>query len=144
MKIADVFPSNYLKSDDLQGKTPTVVIADAKIEKLGNDDKLILYFQHKDKGMVCNKTNAARIAYMYGDDTDGWVGRPIILASEFVEFQGKTVKGLRVRPPANGAASPAAPYVAAGPASPPRPAPISRPAEAYTDANPPPVDDIPF
>lgn len=143
MKLADVFPSNYLKADDLQGKTPTVVIADAKIEKLGNDEKLILYFQHKEKGMVCNKTNAARIAYMYGDDTDGWMGRQIILASEFVEFQGKTVKGLRIRPPAGASASPAAP---------PRPAPISRPAEtftggpaaAYTEINPPPVDDIPF
>ena len=38
--------------------------------------------------------------YLYGDDTDGWIGREIVLTSEFVEFQGKTVKGLRVKPPA--------------------------------------------
>jgi hypothetical protein len=136
MKVADVFPSNYIKADDLQGREVPVVIADAKIEKLGNDQKLILYFQHKDKGMVCNKTNANRIAYLYGEDTDGWLGRPIILCSEFVEFQGRTVKGLRIKPPANGAASPAAP------ASPPRPAPISN--RAHTEIDPPPVDDIPF
>lgn len=135
MLIGEVFPSKYIKADDLEGGTTKVVIASAAIETLGNDRKLILYFQHKKKGLVTNKTNAARIAFMYGEDTDGWIGREIVLASEFVEMQGKTVKGIRVRQPTNGAASPA---------SPPRPAPISRPAEAYTEANPPPHDDIPF
>lgn len=137
MKVADVFPSNYIKADDLQGRDVLVVISDAKMEKLGDDQKLILYFQHKDKGMVTNKTNANRIAYLYGDDTDGWIGKEIILTSEFVEFQGRTVKGLRIKPPVRNGQ---------GPASPPRPAPLSnrQPATTYTEANPPPPDDIPF
>lgn len=100
MKGADIFPSNYIKADDLKGRDHPVVIADAKIEKLGNDQKLVLYFQGKDKGMVCNKTNFGRIAYLYGDETDDWVGKEIVLTSEFVEFQGRTVKGLRIKPPA--------------------------------------------
>lgn len=156
MQINEVFPSKYIKAEDLQGREPTVVIADARMEKLGDDQKLILYFQHKEKGMVTNKTNANRIAYMYGDNTDGWIGREIVLCSEFVEFQGRSVKGLRVKPPARGAASPAAPYVAASPAMAARPAPISnRPSikshetvitvpSGYTEINPPPPDDIPF
>ena len=45
---------------------------------------------------------------MYGDETDNWDGKKIVLTSEFVEFQGKSVKGLRVKPPADLAQKPAA------------------------------------
>jgi hypothetical protein len=100
VKLNEVFPSNYVKADDLKGREVSVVISEAKMEKLGSDTKLVIYFQNKEKGMVCNKTNANRIAYLYGEDTDDWIGKEIVLASEFVEYQGKTVKGLRVRPPA--------------------------------------------
>lgn len=99
MKLSEAFPSNYLKSDDLQGRDITVVIAGTSIETVGSDRKLVLTFQGAKKTMICNKTNAGRIAYLYGDDTDEWVGKEIVLTSEFVEYQGKTVKGLRVRPP---------------------------------------------
>ena len=136
MLIKDVFPSKYIKADDLNNREVKVVIANVTMETLGNDQKLVLYFQHKDKGLITDKTNAGRISYLYGDDTDGWIGREIVLASEFTEMQGKTVKCIRVRPPANGAASPSAP------ASAPRPAPLAN--RAHTEIDPPPVDDIPF
>lgn len=100
MKLSEAFPSNYLKSDDLQGRDVSVIIASAGIEKVGNDHKLVLAFQGKKKSMICNKTNSGRIAYLYGEETDDWIGKEIILTSEFVEYQGKTVKGLRVKPPA--------------------------------------------
>lgn len=99
MKLNEVFPSNYLKSEDLQDRDVPVVIASAEVEMLGNERKLVLAFQGKKKTMICNKTNAGRIAFLYGDDTDAWIGKEIVLTSEFVEFQGKTVKGLRVKPP---------------------------------------------
>jgi len=102
MKLNEVFPSKYVKADDLQGKEVPVVISGVSMEQLGDDRKLVLQFQGRSKGMVTNKTNAGRIAYLYGDDTDDWIGKEIILAAEFVEFQGKTVKGLRVKPPKNG------------------------------------------
>ena len=99
MKLTEVFPSNFIKAEDLQGRDVTVIISNAQIEKLGNDNKLVMYFKGKDKGLVCNKTNAGRISYLYGDDTDDWIGKPIVLTSEFVEFQGKSVKAIRVKPP---------------------------------------------
>lgn len=99
MKLSDAFPSNYIKSEDLKGRDVTVVIASATIEMIGKERKLVLTLQGHDKGMICNKTNAGRLAYLYGEETDNWVGKEFILTSEFVEFQGKTVKGLRVRPP---------------------------------------------
>lgn len=99
MKGSDIFPSKYIKADDLQGRDVPVTIDHADIEKLGDDAKLVLFFRGKDKGMICNKTNFNRIAYLYGDETDDWGGKEIVLTSEFVEFQGKTVRGLRVRAP---------------------------------------------
>lgn len=106
MKLNEVFPSNYIKAADLQGREVTVIIAGAAMEQLGNDNKLVITFKGKEKGLVCNKTNAGRIAYLYGDDTDEWIGNPIVLAAELVDFQGKTVEAIRVRAPAkNGGAT---------------------------------------
>ena len=111
MKLSDAFPSKYLKADDLQGREVPVIISGAKMEQVGDEHKLVLSFKGKSKTMICNKTNASRIAFMHGDDLDNWVGAEIVLAAEFVDFQGKSVKGLRVRPKAAPApkSAPAAP-----------------------------------
>lgn len=99
VSINEAFPNKYLKADDLQGREVSVVISGAEIEEVGQkkDRRLVLYFRGKEKGMVCNKTNAGRIAFFYGDDTEGWTGQPIILYAEMVEFQGKPTWGLRVK-----------------------------------------------
>lgn len=97
MRISETFPSHYLKASDLQGRTVRVVMDRVEIEKLGDDMKPILYFKGKDKGMVLNKTNANKIAEMFGDNTDEWEGGEIILYEAQVAFQNNTVPGLRVR-----------------------------------------------
>ncbi len=104
MNLNEVFPSKYVKAADLKGEEVNVVISDVTMELLGDDRKLVLRFQGRNKGMVCNKTNAQRIAHLYGQDTDGWIGKEIVLASEMVDYQGKTMEGLRVRKPAPKAA----------------------------------------
>lgn len=100
MKISDAFPSKYLKADDLDGDV-VVYITKAEMEQLGQgkdaEDKIILYFKGMDKGLAVNKTNAGTIAKLYGDDTDGWVGKPITLFATEVEFKGDMVMAIRVR-----------------------------------------------
>ncbi|ACI54426.1 hypothetical protein Rleg2_1132 [Rhizobium leguminosarum bv. trifolii WSM2304] len=113
MNLNDVFPSNYLKAADLQGRDVNVTIKTYGLEKLGEEQKLVLYFQGKEKGLVCNRTNADRIAHYYGADLDQWMGKQLTLGTELVSFQGKTSEAIRVkgRPsaPAEGAsAAPAA------------------------------------
>lgn len=100
MLLNDVFPSKYVKAADLKGREVTVVIASVDIEKIGDDRKLVVYFQGKEKGLVTNKTNANRISLLYGEDTDGWIGKEIMLGTDFVDFQGKSVEAIRVKPPA--------------------------------------------
>jgi hypothetical protein len=99
MKLDEAFPSNYVKSSDLKGRSVEVIIANYAMEKLGDDTKLVLYFQGASKGMVLNKTNATEIADAYTDELDQWIGRKIELYVARVDFQGKKVDGLRVRIP---------------------------------------------
>ena len=100
MNLNEAFPSNFLKAADLQGKNVTVTIESAEVEEIGQgqqkEQKLVLTFKGKDKKLVCNKTNATTIGKLYGDETDDWVGKPIILTAREVEFQGETVWAIRV------------------------------------------------
>lgn len=98
MNINEAFPSSYLKATDLNGKEPNVTISHVTMEKLGDDTKMVLYFNGSDKGMVLNKTNAMNIAGWFGPETDGWTGQRIKLVCAWVDFQGKSVQALRVRP----------------------------------------------
>ena len=135
MKISDAFPSNYLKASDLNGKAVRVTIDSVSMEKLGDDQKAILHFVGKDKGLVLNKTNTFRIVEAVGsDETNDWEGWSITLYACKVDYQGKRVDAIRVddRPgaskaPVNGAR---------------RPVPQEEP--AYDDAAPITDDDIPF
>jgi len=100
MNINEAFPSKYLKASDLQGRNISVTISNVEKEDIGKgEEKLIIYFQGKQKGMVLNKTNANNIAAIYGPETDDWIGQPIVIFEAMVDFQGKTVPALRVRSP---------------------------------------------
>lgn len=100
MKISQEFPSQYLKASDLGGREIRVTMGRVEREEIGTDKKLVLYFQGKDKGMVLNKTNANNIASLYGPETEDWQGKRIMLTVAWVDFQGRSVEALRVRPPA--------------------------------------------
>lgn len=99
MKISEEFPSKYLKAADLGGKEARVVMSNVEKEKLGTDDKLVLYFKGKEKGVVLNKTNSNTISDAYGDDTDDWIDQDLILFSVMVDFQGKVGPAIRCRVP---------------------------------------------
>jgi arabinogalactan endo-1,4-beta-galactosidase len=98
MNINEAFPSNYLKAADLQGRTITVKISHVTSEKLGDDNKLIIYFEGKQKGMVLNKTNANNLAFAFGPETDDWQGAEAQLYPTMVDFQGRSVEALRIKP----------------------------------------------
>jgi hypothetical protein len=104
MKIGDAFPSRYMKAheDVPEDGHRIFTIADVRMEKIGRgadaEDKLIVTFHESDKEFVLNKTNATTISGLYGGETDDWAEKRITLYCTFVEFQGKMVPGLRVRP----------------------------------------------
>ena len=99
MKISDAYPSNYLKAADLQGKNILLKMDRVEYEKIGEDEKPVLFFVGKQKGIVLNKTNSAKIAAAYGDETDDWRDQEIVLFPAMVDYKGETVEAIRVRAP---------------------------------------------
>ena len=121
MKLGQMFPSKYLKADDLQGRRVTLTIASVTVETLGDESKPVVYFVGKDKGLVLNKGNGMMIAALAGtDETDDWHGTRIRLYATPVQFQGKLVNALRVE---------AAPQDAPAPTPARRPQPVAAPVE---------------
>lgn len=99
MLVSQAFPSEYLRAVDLKDHNVLVVISNVEMRDIGDDHKPVLFFQGKEKGLVCNKTNANNIANVYGDDTDGWLGKEIVLYPTMVDYQGRSVSAIRVRAP---------------------------------------------
>jgi len=99
MRIRDLFPSRYLKAEDLGAREVEVEITAVKVEDVNNETKAVLYSNGSKKGLVLNKTNADVIAYSLGDDSDLWIGKKIVLFPTRTQFQGKLVPCVRVRVP---------------------------------------------
>lgn len=135
MKSSEAFPSNWLHSEDLQGKRVAVTIEEITSEELNFEGrkqrKPVMRFQGKDKSLVVNRTNWNRLADFLGsDDSDDWIGKTIVLGVEKVDFQGKRVPAIRVL----GLARPVA-------AKAPEPPPPEIPAEDALEAA---DDEVPF
>lgn len=108
-RVSQMYPSKWLAAVELDESDLTVTITGIANEPVTPDEsKWVLYFQETDKGLVLNKTNTRTIAALYGDDTDDWLDRPITLYPTWVDFQGKQVEAIRVRPkPSKAAKKPA-------------------------------------
>ena len=99
MDYNEVFPnlSNSLKKEDLP-KPAKVIIESIEVVEFDEGPKLRLNFKGKEKHLICNKTNARTIASMHGNDTDGWVGKEIVLYNDpNVAMGDKVVGGIRVQ-----------------------------------------------
>lgn len=98
-RLSDLYPSRYLKADDLPEEGIIVTIRSVELEKMTDGkDKPVIYFDEIEKGLVCNKTNANTIGKMYGDDTDQWEDERVTIFPSEVSFQGEMVDCIRVKP----------------------------------------------
>lgn len=97
MDINQVYSGNSFKAEDLGDQEPTFIITAIEMKPFDKGNKLVLSFQGEKKTLVCNKTNAKRIAFMFGNDTNNWVGQSITLYTEHVDFQGEIVPAIRVK-----------------------------------------------
>jgi len=107
MKISQAFAGEYLRAADLMGRDVPVTVKRVVLEEVGKerDERPVVYFQGKAKGLVLNKTNANTIAAAFGDDTDDWIGADVVLYEASVDFQGKMVASIRVKLPPRAAAA---------------------------------------
>lgn len=94
-----LFP--YIEGQNLVDKMMTLTICKIQTEKMkdhkGRDaEKYVLYFRETKKGLVLNKTNAKRIAILYGCQTGEWDGKQITLYAEEVKAFGEIHNAVRV------------------------------------------------
>ena len=102
-----MFDRNYIGHFDLQGREITVSISKVVGGELTaqggrKSKKPIIYFEGKEKGMICNKTNSKTIASMYGNYVEEWVGKKITLYVSTTRNPDGTgdVECIRIRPKA--------------------------------------------
>ena len=120
MKRDEIFPSKYLKANDLNSKPIIVTIDSAPLEVLKNPEgkeqsKVVLYFRGAKKALPLNVSNWDAVAAICGEDTDDWPGGRIELYADKTRMGGKTVDCIRVRAPQDAAAKIATPTKAAQP-----------------------------
>lgn len=103
MKSADVFPTRFLKAEeldeDVQVTIKKVVLEELEQKDGTKADKPVCYFEEGPKGLILNKTNWALIAKQHGDESDEWVGKTVILTTVDVDAFGDVVSAIRVKPP---------------------------------------------
>ena len=138
MRVSDLFPSRYIKAGDVI-EPQIVAIRELQVEEIGQgkdaENKPVLYFHNRQKGLVLNVTNARTIEDAYGIETDAWPGKSIELFSTKVDFKGDRVDGVRVRVPKEASADELLDK------APPRPE-RSKPAEEPSNGSADPAEDL--
>ena len=101
MKLSQMFPSKWLASADLQGHCVTVTIRGITEERVGappkDEDKYVMWFEGKTKGLILNKTNGQAVGQLYGDETDNWMGKRVQLYVTQVRAFGAIHDAIRIR-----------------------------------------------
>ena len=99
MNAAEMYPSNYLKASDVGDAKLILTIDKITTEELGQgadkEVRPVVYFQGKEKGVVCNKTNWNTLITLFGYETDDWTGKKVRLMVQEVAYQGKQTPALR-------------------------------------------------
>jgi hypothetical protein len=101
-----MFPSKYLKVEDLEGKPVVLKIEKAVTENLKDfntgkmQPKTVLYFEDTDKILVLSsKINWTSVEEIAGQDSEDWVGAEIEVHPAETEVKGKMMPCIRIRPP---------------------------------------------
>ena len=85
MKLHKLFPSRCVRPAELEGREVRVTMTQVKRENFStgvgkSTSRPVLYFRKRKQGMILHPEQAAVIARSYGDETDCWSGRDIILS----------------------------------------------------------------
>lgn len=103
-KISSIYPNRFLKPYELskQKRTPAL-IERVTTEVFGNDfaEKLVVTLLSEDgskRELVLNQTNARRLAAEFGDETDHWHGREVVLWTADINFRGDIIASVQIEP----------------------------------------------
>jgi len=85
---------------DLKGKK--LVIDSAFMEEIGQgekqQDKLCLRFKNVDLPLPLNQTNLTVLSTAWGDESNDWINKSVILNIVNVTYAGEVTKGIQLEP----------------------------------------------
>jgi hypothetical protein len=95
----------YISASEIGSKEPVVTVRDVTLAKLapyeggaGRDkNRLIIWIVGKDRGWVMGTTNAECMAAMFGEDTDGWIGKRLMIYTTMVQTRNGKELGIRIK-----------------------------------------------
>ena len=94
--------SKYFKAADLADEI-RLKIKSVTEEKIGlgaeQEVKLVVWFTNDKHGLVLNRVNNRTIRGAFGDDTEAWEKKIIVIFPTMVDMRGKLTPALRVRIP---------------------------------------------
>ena len=89
-----------MKAEDIKEPVPAIIESIEVrefISKEGPKKKLVITLKGFTKKLVCNKTNANRIAATYGKDYSKWTGKKIQIYTILTAFRDQEVPAIRVK-----------------------------------------------
>jgi hypothetical protein len=107
LKRNEIFPSRFLKPDDIPTDPLTVTISRVEMVNVIQPStgqpmqRLSVFFDELDRPLVCNRTNFDTIAALHGDETDNWRGKAIALFRTKTELGGAERDCIRVQSPSS-------------------------------------------
>lgn len=109
--VSELFPSPWLKAEDLKGQAVVVTIEAVTVENLRQFDgtqaqKVVVAFKSAKKRLILNKTQALRLAELTRSEViDDWVEKRVTLKPA-VAKNGKPTVGIDAAPAGNGNGKP--------------------------------------
>ena len=100
---------DYLKATDFKNQDGSfnaqqLTINEVSSQEFDQDNgskknKLLLHFNELDGVLVLNVTNTLAIAQIYGNESDNWINRQIVVTAGPKQFGNRIVDGIIVSPP---------------------------------------------
>jgi hypothetical protein len=97
-RTSDMIKSNYISKAEVRAAGGMILtIVGCTLEKVGSDDKWVLWFNEHPKGLGLNNTKIKLLEAAYGDDSDYWVNRRVRLSFDpSVMMSGQVVGGIKL------------------------------------------------
>lgn len=101
MDMRTVFPSRFLRVEDLNPGGTKFTIGNVAMEQVLAEWKPVMWFKGFEKGLVLNQTNGKILSALpgWGPESNHWVGKEIILFTFMAMQNGQPQARIGVREP---------------------------------------------
>lgn len=83
MNVAHMIKGNFINGEKLSTAGPQeVTVVNGEIISLGEDEKVVLSFAETEKQLALNKTRLSFMIGNFGEDTDEWKDKKILLHAQ--------------------------------------------------------------